>query len=434
MAQRGTATGKGGSPVSVDVRTRRVADVRAIGRDELLDAFLPSALVRHGDVAARGWSYLGLPSLGLEVDGRSVTLGPGGGPGGGTMALRAGTGGAGVVAVLGADALSDLVQDLASPMGLTMTARVRITAGSVTDWTRWEPVLRALLDGRRVHEAGDVTFVDRDGAALDLSRTFVPDDDHGEMAHFLEQAGFLHLRGVFEEREMAELGADVDEWIGRAAPDDGESWWATDDRGTDRAVRVLFFHEKSAVVRALLADDRFRWLGGLTGDGHVHRGTAEGLVKPLGIVRGLSDLPWHKDCGQGRHSYDCNTLTCGISVTGADHRSGALGVVPGSHRASTLSSGRDPRLDLRPLMLETATGDVTVHCSDTLHRAHPPVERPRTVVYTDFVLPPLQGDGAPVAEPGAARAARAALSDVQARIEAADNEASPDRYRAGRGR
>ena len=56
----------------------------------------------------------------------------------------------------------------------------------------------------------------------------------------------------------------------------------------------------------------------------------EGLVKPLGIVRGLSDLPWHKDCGQGQHSYKCSGLTCGISVTGADRVSGALGVIPGS--------------------------------------------------------------------------------------------------------
>ena len=46
----------------------------------------------------------------------------------------------------------------------------------------------------------------------------------------------------------------------------------------------------------------------------------------------------------------------------------------------------DPLLDLQPRMLETKTGDVTVHCSDTLHRAHPPVERPRKVVYSGFGL------------------------------------------------
>jgi hypothetical protein len=220
--------------------------------------------------------------------------------------------------------------------------------------------------------------------------------------------------------------------MGRAAPDDGESWWATDEDGVDQAVRVLFFDEKSEALRSLLHDDTYQWIGELTGDGHHHPGGAEGLVKPLGIVRGLSDLPWHKDCGQGRHSYVCSGLTCGISVTGADRRSGALGVIPGSHRANTWGAGRDPGLDLQPLMLETQTGDVTVHCSDTLHRAHPPVDRPRQVVYSSFRLPPLPGDEIPPAPPGS-RLARAALSDAQSRIESADNEADPGHYRPGRG-
>ena len=415
--------------MTIDVRTRLSRDVRALERDEMLDELLPDAIRVHGDLAARGLRYKQLPPLGLDVDGRAVTLDVAAD----TLVVRPGLDSAGVVAVLGADACSDLLQDTQSTMGLAMTARVKITAGSINDWIGWEPVLRALLDGRKVHEAGDVTFVDGDGAELDLARTFTLDDERAEMAHFLEQAGFLHVRGVFEQGEMDALGDDIEEWIGRASPDDGESWWATDEHGVDLAVRVLNFHEKSALLRELVADERYRWIGGLTGDGHEHKGGGEGLVKPLGIVRGLSDLPWHKDCGQGKHSYQCNGLTCGISVTGADRTSGALGVIPGSHRANTMATGRDPNLDLRPLMLETATGDVTIHCSDTLHRAHPPVDRPRKVVYSSFGLPPLPGDEVR-ADPRYSREARAALSDVQSRIEAADNDQSPARYRAGRGR
>lgn len=294
-------------------------------------------------------------------------------------------------------------------------------------------MIRALVDGRKVYESGDVTFTDPDGGPLDLDRVFTVDDDPAEMAHFLGQAGFLHVRGVFDHQEMDALGADVDEWMARATPDDGESWWATDEDGHDQAVRVLFFYEKSAVLRALVDDQRFLWIGDLTGDGHRPSGGAEGLVKPLGVVRGLSDLPWHKDCGQGKHSYFCNSLTCGISVTGADRTSGALGVVPGSHRANTMAAGRDRHLDLAPRMLETETGDVTVHCSDTLHRAHPPVERPRKVVYSGFRLPPLPGDELSL-DPDESRRARAGLSDAQSRIEAADNQQSPTRYRAGHGR
>jgi len=414
--------------MTVDVRTRRAMDVRAISRDEVLDALLPDAASVHGELAARGVLYQGLLPLGLEVDGRSITLEAAAG----RLALRPGTESAGVVATLDADALSDMVQDRQSTMGLAMTSRVKITRGNISDWVEWEPVLRALLDGRKVYESGDVGFVDLDGHALDFEQTFGIDDDPRIMAHFLHQAGFLHLRAVFTPSEMAALGADVDEWIARAEPDDGASWWATDEEGVEQAVRVLFFYDKSAVLRSLLHDPRFRWIGDLTGDGHRFSGGAEGLVKPLGITRGLSDLPWHKDCGQGGHSYICNSLTCGISVTGAGRTSGALGVVPGSHRANTMAAGRDRRLDLQPLVLETTTGDVTVHCSDALHRAYPPLERPRKVVYTDFRLPTLAGD-VERTEGADARAARGALSDAQSRIEAADNGADPGRYRAGHG-
>ena len=51
-------------------------------------------------------------------------------------------------------------------------------------------------------------------------------------------------------------------------------------------------------------------------------------MKPIGIVEGISDVPWHKDCSLGRHSYRCCSLTVGISVTGAD--------------ASPVSSGSSP--------------------------------------------------------------------------------------------
>lgn len=415
--------------MTIDHRSRLHRDVRSLSRDEVFDDLVPTAIATHGDLAGRGVAYKQLPPLGLQVGDRGVSLRERSG----VLAIEDGADAGGVVAELTDDALSDLVQDVQSTMGLAMTSRVQLTAGDITDWIGWEPALRALFDGRKVHETGDVDFVDLDGDPLDLDRSFTLDDDREEMAHFLTEAGFLHLRGVFEEGEMAAVGLDIDEWIARARPDDGESWWATDEHGVDQAVRVLFFLEKSDVLRDLVADERYRWLGELTGDGHRHRGGAEGLVKPLGIVKGLSDLPWHKDCGQGKHSYVCNGMTCGISVTGADRVSGALGVIPGSHRANTMATGRDHTLDLRPRMLETETGDVTVHCSDTLHRAHPPVERPRKVVYSSFGLPPLPGDEIPD-DPRYGREARAALTDVQDRISAADNPEAERRYAPGRGR
>ena len=39
---------------------------------------------------------------------------------------------------------------------------------------------------------------------------FGPDADPEDLAHFLGEAGFLHLTGVFTEEEMATISADMD--------------------------------------------------------------------------------------------------------------------------------------------------------------------------------------------------------------------------------
>src|SRR5262249_6118462 len=80
-------------------------------------------------------------------------------------------------------------------------------------------------------------------------------------------------------------------------------------------------------------------------------------------------------------------LTVGISVTGADARSGQLRVVAGSHRALVQPAFVRPSWGLPVLDLPTETGDATVHCSCTLHMAQPPVDRERKVMYTGFGLP-----------------------------------------------
>jgi len=404
--------------MSVDDRCRRYVDAVNLSADETFDRFLPEAISRHGQLAARGVAVKHLPPLGLRVDGRSVTV-----TGDGTnLELRSGTEGADVIAEMAADALSDVVQDRQSTMGLAMTSRVQITRGSLDDWIRWEPALRALIDGRPVHEPGDVVLVGSSGQPLDLGRQFRLDDDPAEMADFLTQAGFLHLTEVFEPSEMAEIEADIDQSIASAHYADPEYWWCTLDTGEEVAVRSLNFHERSAAAAAAIVDPRLAWLADLTGDGHQLPTSCEGLVKPLGVVNGLSDLPWHKDCGQGLHSFMCNSLTIGISVTGADRVTGALGVIPGSHRANTIAAFRDPELDLPSRLLETATGDVTVHCSDTLHRAYPPTANPRKVVYTSMRLAPLPHDELKP-NPRYSREARGELSSVQQRIAAADQPA-----------
>jgi hypothetical protein len=399
--------------MSIDCRTRRHRDRRVMSRDEVFDTLIPEAIERHAAIAARGLLYKGLPGLSLRVDDRTLSLREENG----ALTIEEGALDDGAIATLEPSALSDLVQDWATTMGLAMNSRIKMTQGEFSDWIGWEPVFRALFDGRPVHEAGAIDFKDRDGDDLDLGQSFDLDDDRDEVSHFLHEAGFLHIRNVFSEAEMAAVSADLDAALARVKPDDGASWWAGDSKGTQHPVRVLFFHEQSEALTSLLHADRLQWLGTLTGDdlGGAQM-AAEGLIKPLDIQTGLSDLPWHKDCGQGGHSYSCNGLTIGISVTGADQRSGALGIVPGSHRANVATAGKDESLDIPSIKLETSTGDLTVHCSDTLHRAHRPTERPRKVVYTGFRQSLKPGDALEEVSAEQLRADRARLTDVQDRI------------------
>ena len=61
-----------------------------------------------------------------------------------------------------------------------------------------------------IHTRGAITFSDGHGTPLDLQRVFTTDDDHNEVAHFLGEAGYLHIAGVFEPDEMAAVSAEMD--------------------------------------------------------------------------------------------------------------------------------------------------------------------------------------------------------------------------------
>jgi hypothetical protein len=329
---------------------------------------------------------------------------------GGSVAVREGPMEDAAHVRLTAEQFDDLVNDQETFMGFFSSGRLDQPAGRLEDLLDWWLVLRAALDARPIHTHGAVTFEGPGGRELDLKTTFRPDDDPQAMRGFLETAGFLHIAGLFTEEEMAEVSRDMDVAAPTYDPDDGRSWWARTSDGTKRLVRMQGFDRHSAVTTQLLDDQRFRTLGALTGDGHVFGekradNRIEALVKPIGVVEGISDVPWHKDCSLGRHSYECCGITVGISVTGADEASGQLRVVAGSHRALVWPAFVRRGTDLPQIDLPTQTGDVTMHLSCTTHMAQPPIERERRVMYTGFSLP--------VADRAAAGAARARLREVR---------------------
>jgi hypothetical protein len=377
--------------MTIDLRTRQDVDVEMIDVADFFETELPGLAAERSALAVPGARELDVRPLTVETPDGSWTLSIDDE----RVKVCSGNGGHATVR-LDEIEITDIVHDRRTPMTFLAAGTLDMPEGGLGDFLDWWVVLRSLLDERVVHTAGAVTFTDRDGKDLDLQQAFSIDDDPALLAYYLGEAGYLHLTDVFTAAEMAQVSADMDEALPGYHDGDGRSWWATTADGEERAVRLQRFQEESALTADLLEDDRLLRLATLTGDGHLPReqggNKIEALVKPIGVVKGISDLPWHKDCSLGRHSSRCCSLTVGISVTGADERSGQLGVVAGSHRALIQPAFFRDTWGLPAVPLPTRTGDVTVHCSCTLHMSHAPVDRERRVMYTDFVLPPRAGD------------------------------------------
>lgn len=385
----------------IDLRSRVDGDAQHLGVHDAMDALasgfadLTDRYVANGslrplvlDVAGRGWC--------LAVTPRGPTVEP----------VEAW--GDQAVVHISATMLSELVADQTTPIAWLASGVLKEERAGLALLLDWWLLVRAALDGTIPHRPGAIDFTDRSGQPLDLARSFTLEDPPEDRAHFLAQAGFLHLKGVFSPEEMAEISADMDRLAPTYSLGDGRSWWATLEDGTDALVRMQGLEAGSAATARLLADPRFLGLCDLTGDGHqpaTGNNRIEGLFKPLGVSQGISDIPWHKDCSLGRHSYECCAITVGVSVTGADAHSGQLRVVAGSNRALMWPAPSiQPGNDLPVIDLPTRTGDLTLHCSCTLHMAQPPVTEPRRVLYTSLFLP---------LDPAAAAAARARRSAVR---------------------
>ena len=375
---------------SVDVRSRLDSDVKQIELEAWIENQLPLLLEQNSAIAFEGAELLGCRPLGIRVSEKSFTLIPSNGH----IKMNKGLDNAAVVVDMDEISFSDLVQDIQTPQSLATAKVIDLPLRDHFRFLKWWPVIRAIIDGRPVHKPGDIDFVEQDGSPLDLNRSFTLEDSNKDISWFLSQTGFLRLEGWWSQDLMHEIYTDIDNSIKKYQRGDGRSWWAKTKDGKDHCVRLQYFQEHSETVKKLLNDEKHKRIASLPGDGHTlewngsnQQNVIEALVKPIGIVEGISDLPWHKDCSLGRHSYDCSSITVGISVTGADDKSGQLAVVAGSHRANLQPNFIHPYLDLPVVALPTKAGDVTVHLSCTLHMSHPPIERERRVMYTSFSLP-----------------------------------------------
>ena len=342
-----------------------------VARDFLADhrETLPAVLgTAMGRAAARDVRGVGAIAFRRSDDGAAYRIVPGG------DALRIETGDdAPVLVELGQQAWSDFACEMATAAGLFYAGRMTIVRGAHADVERWEPALRSLFSGRPIFDPTAVRLRDAAGAPLDPRRSFTPGDPDAVLRHFLHETGYLHVRGVFAPDEIERIREAVARRQDAARPGDGRSWWAKRADGTSVLCRLIYLGQVEPDVVALGDDARLRRFMGLVDEplrpAFDRSDGPSVVIKNASVVEGLSDLPWHRDCGLGGHPVTCPALNIGIQLDAASAETGRLRFVPGSWRTSCHRSDLERA---ETIAIDTEPGDVTVHLGDVMHAAPPP--------------------------------------------------------------
>lgn len=214
------------------------------------------------------------------------------------------------------------------------------------------------------------------------------------MAHFLRTAGFLLLKDVFTPDETQALRAHARKLRGLAVEGDRKSWWAKSADG--RAVLCRVTHGgRLPELRALYANPRLLRIAALSDHALTSRAkdSEDGvslLIKNPGIAEGLSDLPWHRDCGMGGHACMCPVLIFTVYLEPGRPETGELRVLPGSHTGTFGFFEPDDPAAPSGISIAGDPGDVSVHYGDIMHAAPAPtsVEGPyRECLLLGFARP-----------------------------------------------
>ncbi len=377
---------------NLDRRTRRDEDRHHITAGEFFAQEFPRLAAKHGHLVAAGIEALAAQPLAVEVEGSAWTVLRTGA----TVDVQSGTAEGAVVVTLTPGQFSDWAQNQMAFNGFSVARELRFRNGTIADVSAWDSLWIALLEGWPVTD-DNLSFLDRHGAPLDLATAFTPDADPADIAHFLREAGFLHLKGWLDPEDMARIVADMDRALPHYHEGDRKSWWATVKDGTRCCVRMQEFIEHSPTTAQILSGETWDRMRRVLGDqDELAQKRADGriieaLYKPVGVVSGPSDVDFHRDCHLGRHAYICSSLTVGIALTPAGQGNGSLQVIAGSHRVAMPVEVAKTRPYLPVVALPTEAGDLTVHLSCTLHESTPPVFAERRVMYTGFRLAPLAG-------------------------------------------
>ena len=288
-----------------------------------------------------------------------------------TIRVDEGRGDGDTVVRLSRQAWDDMVGQVRTVINLLLSDDLAFERGGFEQLADWDPILRYLHAGVPPYDPARADLQGRDPLA-----TFTLDAGDAELAAQLQTMGYLHVKAVFGADEMREANREIDRLAAKARPEDDRSWWVTAEDGSDVLCRLVYATLRSPILAALENDPRVRRLGTLINPTlraapDRMEGTAV-LLKVPGNTSGLSNIPWHQDCGMGGHAIMCPTLSVGIQLTGSDSSTGNLQVVPGSH-GQAIHYRWEQRLRQVPVVsIDTDPGDVTVHIQDLMHASPRP--------------------------------------------------------------
>jgi len=333
---------------------------------------LPSLISQGREALLSGKQRL--PSMGMAVEGR--------GPGytytlkDGALAIHPGTQDADFAVTLSHEDWVGLVSDMETVPGILYGDRLLDKRGDMMQFMRWEPVLRALYTGLPIYQPGAIRLRDPQGRTLDPWSMFDLSDSDQAMRDFLEAAGYLLVKGVFSEDEVFGFRHWTRELARQAQQGDQLSWWGKSATGKSVLCRCLNAGSLPA-FGGLYEDARVSRLASLLPEGVAHPRASETdgvtvVYKNPGVSEGLSDLPWHRDCGMGGHALMCPTFVLSIYLLDATPQQGSLQFLPGSHRYAY--GFEDTRAGQVPgaVTVPARAGDVTLHTGDVMHAAPPP--------------------------------------------------------------
>ncbi len=298
-------------------------------------------------------------------------------------------GGGSICVRLSPTAFEDLVGQVRTIVGLFLGNELEFERGTFGGLVAWEPILRYLHAGIPPFDPLRVDLNGRDPQA-----SFSMDADDAELAEQLRTLGYLHIKGVFDAEEMEAANREVDRLSALASPEDDQSWWVTGDDGTSSLCRLIYATLRSPLLAALESDPRVERLGTLLDPAlRVAPDRMEGspvLIKVPGRTSGLSNIPWHQDCGTGGHAFICPAVSVGIQFTGSTAETGNLQVIAGSHGQTLRYGWLEQMANVEIVTIDTQPGDVTVHVQDLMHASPAPLgEGNRRTMYVTHYPPTL---------------------------------------------